>query len=114
MNRQIPIVDQAVFNQLVYAKPYADIVRHSHQEDDWACQAAVVIDPAKTDTRRFLMYQPPMLDNGTVRNANGKPYVIVHQYDRDPVWNDAMLRRYGDPAMAETDTVLRPAAFARG
>ena len=114
VNRQTPVAGRTVYNQLVHTQPYADIVRHCHPEDDWVCLAARIADPAKCGTRPLPMYRPPVLDHGVVRNASGRPYVIVHRYDRDPAWNDALLQRYGDPGIDERETVLRPAAFVRG
>jgi hypothetical protein len=95
INRAIPIVDQAVFNYLVQSYPYKDTVKFVSQSDTWAEQAGVNVDPSKIEEYRpFLLHKEPLFDNGVVKTAAGKPFCIVHQYDRVPLWKDYFLKQY--------------------
>lgn len=94
-NRPIPIVDQAVFNVLIQTQPYKDVVLKATQASGWACQAGTVADPTKMDTfRPNLLEDEPMFVNGTVLTSTGKPFSIVHQYDRVPSWKQHIMEKY--------------------
>jgi hypothetical protein len=95
-NRPIPIVDQAVFNVLIATQPYKNVVMKAPMHSGWACQAGTVADPTKIDGfRPQLLEEEPLWDNGVVRNKNGLPFYIVHQYDRVPEWKRFFANKYG-------------------
>lgn len=93
INRPIPIVDQAVFNQLINTKPYSDVFKFCRLTDGWSVNAGTTNDPSK-----YGMFKPKLLEkeaklvDGYVCNDSGKPFSIVHQYDRVPEWRDAMAK----------------------
>jgi hypothetical protein len=94
-NRPIPIVDQAVFNVLIQTQPYKDVVLQATQASGWACQAGTVADPTKMDTfRPNLLEDEPMFVDGNVLTSTGKPFCIVHQYDRVPEWKQYVMEKY--------------------
>ena len=94
-NRPIPIVDQAVFNVLIQTQPYKDVVLQATQASGWACQAGTVADPTKMDTfRPNLLEDEPMFVDGEVLTSKGKPFCIVHQYDRVPEWKKFVMDKY--------------------
>ena len=94
-NRPIPIVDQAVFNVLIQTQPYKDVVLQATQASGWACQAGTVADPTKMDTfRPNLLEDEPMFVDGEVLTSKGKPFCIVHQYDRVPEWKQYVMEKY--------------------
>lgn len=94
-NRPIPIVDQAVFNVLIQTQPYKDVVLQATQASGWACQAGTVADPTKMDTfRPNLLEDEPIFVNGEVLTSKGKPFCIVHQYDRVPEWKKFIMDKY--------------------
>ena len=94
-NRPIPIVDQAVFNVLIQTQPYKDVVLQATQASGWACQAGTVADPTKMDTfRSNLLEDEPMFVDGTILTSTGKPFCIVHQYDRVPSWRQHVMEKY--------------------
>jgi len=94
-NRPIPIVDQAVFNVLIQTQPYKDVVLQATQASGWACQAGTVADPTKMDTfRPNLLEEEPTFKDGIVYTSTGKPFSIVHQYDRVPEWKKFIMDKY--------------------
>lgn len=96
INRPIPIVDQAVFNVLINTQPYKDVVMKTPQFLGWACQAGTVADPTKMDTfRPNLLEDEPSFKDGIVYTSDGKPFSIVHQYDRVPEWKKFVQEKYG-------------------
>lgn len=96
INRPIPIVDQAVFNVLINTQPYKDVVYKSNMSSGWACQAGTVADPSKIDGfRPNLLEEEPVFEDGVVKTHDGKPFFIVHQYDRVPQWKEFVRKKYG-------------------
>jgi len=64
-------------------------------ENAWACQAGTTADPSKIEEfRDNLVSTEPVWDGEQVMNTQGKPYAIVHQYDRVPEWNKVMDKKY--------------------
>ena len=95
-NRPIPIVDQAVFNVLINTQPYKDVVLRATQASGWACQAGTVADPTKmAGFRPHLLEAEPSFVDGIVYTSKGKPFAIVHQYDRVPEWKKIVDEKYG-------------------
>jgi hypothetical protein len=94
-NRPIPIVDQAVYNVLIQTQPYKDITLFAPQSAGWAVQAGTTVDPSKIDMfRPFLTESEPLFEDGVVKTSKGKPFCIVHQYDRVPEWKKFVMNKY--------------------
>ena len=94
-NRPIPIVDQAVYNVLIQTQPYKDITLFAPQSSGWAVQAGTTVDPSKIDMfRPFLTEDEPIFEEGIVNTSKGKPFCIVHQYDRVPEWKKFVMDKY--------------------
>jgi hypothetical protein len=94
-NRPIPIVDQAVYNVLIQTQPYKDITLFAPQSSGWAVQAGTTVDPSKIDMfRPFLTESEPIFEDGVVKTSKGKPFCIVHQYDRVPEWKKFVMNKY--------------------
>jgi hypothetical protein len=94
-NRPIPIVDQAVYNVLIQTQPYKDKVLFTPQSSGWAVQAGTTVDPSKIDMfRPFLTEAEPIFEEGIVKTSKGKPFCIVHQYDRVPEWRKFVMSKY--------------------
>jgi hypothetical protein len=97
INRPIPIVDQAVFNQLISRHPYLKTSKYTKSEDGWACQLGTTADPSKIDEFRPHLLEPsPKLDGDKVVTSTGIEYTIVHQYDRVPEWRKVIEEKYDD------------------
>jgi hypothetical protein len=95
INRPIPICDQAVYNVLIQTQPFKDVTRFAVQLDGWACQAGTTVDPSKIESFRPHLLEPePKFENGVVKTSLGEPFVIVHQYDRVPVWKEYIKQKY--------------------
>jgi len=93
INRPIPIVDQAVFNVLVNTQPFKDVV---YKSSSWACELGTVMDPSKIEQfRPNLLFSEPTVKDGIVLNNDGKPFPIVHQWDRVPELKKNVQLRYG-------------------
>ena len=86
--------DQAALNLLV--SMYDDDFTTSIDNDAWACQAGTTADPSKIEQFRdvLLVKEPNITVSGIVRNHENKPYSIVHQYDRNPLWKTIIDRKY--------------------
>jgi len=92
INRPIPIVDQAVFNVLMNTQPFLDI---RYTTFDWAAELGTIMDPSKIQHfRPNLLCDEPTFEDGLVK-YQGKPYSIVHQYDRVPVLKKFVQEKYG-------------------
>jgi hypothetical protein len=96
INRPIAICDQAVYNVLLQTQPYKDITLFLKQSSGWAMQAGTTADPSKIESfRPFLTEKEPLFEDGIVKTCDGKPFVIVHQYDRVPEWKKYVSEKYG-------------------
>jgi hypothetical protein len=97
INRPIPIVDQAVFNQLISRHPYLKTSKYTVSEDGWACQLGTTADPSKINEFRPHLLEPsPKLEGDKVVTSTGIEYTIVHQYDRVPEWRKVIEAKYDD------------------
>lgn len=97
INRPIPIVDQAVFNFLLWNEPYKSITKLVRSEDSWAAQLGTTKDPSKIDRfKPFLVEPSPIMKNDIVYTSTEKEFTIVHQYDRVPEWKRIFEQKYGD------------------
>jgi hypothetical protein len=90
--------DQAAFNILLSLEPYRSITRFNPPDEDWACQAATTAPESKYVRtrlqRRFA--RPPVFDGDVVRTPDGRPYCLVHQYDRVPGWKEHFEQKFAD------------------
>ena len=89
--------DQAALNILLSLEPYKSITKFNSHEDDWACQCGTTVDPNKINSFRnnFLVKTEPVWrDNDSVYNNKDDKYVLVHQYNRVPEWNEKLRKKY--------------------
>lgn len=95
VNRPIPIVDQAVYNVLIQTQPYKDVTFFADQSTGWACQAGTTVDPSKIEKfRKNLTEKEPTFEDGVVKTSTGKPFCMVHQYDRVPEWKKFVMEKF--------------------
>lgn len=86
--------DQAALNLLMSMHPYKDVTYYATSQDAWAAQLGTTADPKKIELyRQHLTDSEPVFEDGIVKNKDGVPYYIVHQYDRVNQASD-ILRRY--------------------
>lgn len=112
LNRPIAIVDQAVYNLLVNTHPFVDSILPTNNKDGWAVQLGTTIEAVKAgsgdigkkvanDISNLIVYETtykdvqPKIEGAKVLNPEGKPYVIVHQYDRIPSLYQEVMEEYG-------------------
>ena len=97
INRPIPIVDQAVFNEMISRHPYLSSSMYTVSESGWACQLGTTADPSKIESfRPFLLEPSPKMEGDKVVTSKGIEYTIVHQYDRVPEWKKIIEAKYDD------------------
>ncbi len=54
----------------------------------------------KTFKETLLCKMPELREDGLIYAENGKPYSVVHQYDRYQPWKDAILDKFSDTVYA--------------
>jgi hypothetical protein len=80
---------------LLQTQPYKDVTLFLKQNSGWAMQAGTTVDPSKIEKfRPFLTEKEPLFEDGIVKTCDGKPFVIVHQYDRVPLWKKHIQEKY--------------------
>lgn len=96
INRPIPICDQSTFNFMIQSTWFQKSGMYLRSEDAWACQLGTTADPSKIEQFTPLLVEPvPQFQNGEVVTSTGKPFTIVHQYDRVPGWKRIIEEKYG-------------------
>lgn len=87
--------DQAALNVLLQMEPYKAITNFAMSEDGWAAQLGTTVDPNKINSFRPHLVEPsPILKDGLVCTSVGKPFPLVHQYDRVPEWKAIIEAKY--------------------
>jgi len=91
-----PNPDQAAYNVLLSLEPYKSAVRFTMSEEGWAAQMGTTCDP---DKLRFfgegvVEPRPIVGEDGVVRTSTGKPFVIVHQYNRLQWLVSVLFKKY--------------------
>jgi hypothetical protein len=87
--------DQAALNILLSFDRYKDITRFTQSEDGWACQAGTTVDEKVVKYNKDKLTEPqPYLDGDVVKTREGKPFTLVHQYDRIPEWKSIITKKY--------------------
>jgi hypothetical protein len=80
--------------------------------DGWALNAHVTNKPDQMDEfGPYLLEDRPYMEDGVVKTAEGKPFVIVHQYDRVPEWTKYFYDKYDVKITNETETGSSPKYF---
>ena len=91
--------DQAAYNVLINQTQYKDIVQFTPQEDGFATQLGTVL--IKKDHFGDKLLEPTPIVDDLIRNQKGEPFVIVHQYDRNPQLKQSIHNMYKDKIYAE-------------
>lgn len=109
MNRPIPIVDQAVFNVLLY-ETYSDGVLKTRNFGVNLGTTLAAIEAGSGDigqnwkegTTQRILYNnaykgtQPTVEGDTILNEQGKPFYVVHQWDRVPAIKEIIEKKYGE------------------
>jgi hypothetical protein len=87
--------DQAALNVLSSLHAYKNTMQYSMSESGWAAQLGTTVDPSKIESfKPFLLDKSPILVGDAVCTSDGRPHVIVHQYDRVPEWRKIIEAKY--------------------
>jgi hypothetical protein len=113
LNRADWVCDQAAYNILLGSKLWSYNAHMTRLEDAWTVNAHVTNKPDMLEKfgPYLLEERPSMNDTGLVVNSEGKPFVIVHQYDRVPEWMEYFSKKYGTNITKDTNTGSSPKYF---
>lgn len=109
LGRPIPIVDQAAFNVLLN-EVYTDSVCKTHNFGVNLGTTLAAIEAGNGDIGKLWKDSPtqkilyeisykgkqPTIEGNKVLNEEGKPYYVVHQWDRVPAIKEIILKEYGE------------------
>ncbi len=94
--RNVTYSDQASLNVLLSLEPYRDITLFDHGELGWACEAATMEASARGPELSYQFFgEEPLFDGDVVHNRAGRPFCIVHQYDRIQRWKSRLEQKFG-------------------
>ena len=111
-NRPDWVADQAAYNVLLSFKPWNTVTTYLSLKDAWAINAHVTNKPDQLEQfGPYLLEERPYMEDGIVKNSGGKPFVIVHQYDRVPEWMEYFSKKYGTNITKDTNTGSSPKYF---
>lgn len=114
LGRAIPIVDQAVYNYILTVPIIRDDTWFASHSDPWAVNLGTTEEAVKagggdlgqackdnpTEFAKYTMnyedVQPVIDEEGVIKTTGGKPYAIVHQWDRVPALKELVEKKYGD------------------
>jgi len=84
--------DQAALNILLNTEAYKKITKFNKSEDGWCAQLGTT---GPTSGCLNYIHEPsPIMENGIVKTNEGKPFALVHQYDRIPEWKKIIEEKY--------------------
>jgi hypothetical protein len=87
--------DQAAVNVLLNMKSYKDITKFAMSEDGYAAQLGTTGPQIVGKYGDKLVEKTPILVDNLVCTSDGRPFPIVHQYDRVPEWKEIIEKKYG-------------------
>jgi hypothetical protein len=106
------VADQAAYNMLLSYKPWKDSALKLGLKDAWAINAHVTNKPDQMEQfGPHLLEERPYMKDGIVYNAQGKPFTIVHQYDRVPEWMEYYMKKFDFTVNSNTNTGTSPKYF---
>lgn len=104
--------DQAALNIALSFEPFRKITKFTNPEDDFVVHAGTTTyaiksgsgdigfsymqDPSVLHTyEKKLLHHEPVIIDGQICNHAGRPYSIVHQWDRVNEWRSIIEKKYG-------------------
>ena len=75
-------------------QPYKNITKFTMSEEGYAAQLGTTGPQVKNRFGAKLVEKSPILINNMVCTSDGKPFSIVHQYDRVPQWKEIIEKNY--------------------
>lgn len=86
--------DQAALNVLLSMQPYKDITNFAMSEDGYAAQLGTTGPQISDRYGQYLVEPSPIMVDDLVCTSSGKPFALVHQYDRVPEWKNILEKKY--------------------
>ena len=86
--------DQPAYNVLIKQRQYRDCVQFIKQEEGLATQLGTVLIKKNFFGNRLLEPTPIITNDYSITNQKGEPFCIVHQYDRDPILKEQIIKKY--------------------
>lgn len=99
--------DQAALNIILSMSPWNDVTAIAYASDNWTIHAGTTLAACLAGAggvgqyqtlgdfyKQLLLDPEPDMIGDKVCNHMGEPYVIVHQYNRVPLWNDIINKKY--------------------
>jgi hypothetical protein len=86
--------DQAAFNILINLNHFKENVGFINQEDGFATQLGTVLAKKNEFSDKLLEPTPKVDLDYIIKNQNGDPFVIVHQYDRIAELKNNIYNKY--------------------
>jgi hypothetical protein len=111
-NRPDWVADQAAYNMILNYMPWSNVAVKLELSHGWALNAHVTNKPDQLEQfGPYLLEERPYMENGTVYNSQGKPFTIVHQYDRVPEWMQYYMEKFQFSIKSDTNTGTSPKYF---
>jgi hypothetical protein len=87
--------DQALFNYIIYNE-LKEKTLFTSLEDGWSLNCGVIAcDRTENEFKNYLTNKPPYMDkDNIIRNHKHEEIYIIHQYDRNSLWKDILLKKY--------------------
>jgi len=94
--RNVSYADQASLNILLSLSPYRQLTLFDNGDLGWACQTVTMAAGARGPKLSYKFRgAEPLFDGDVVYTRAGKPFCIVHQYDRIPHWKTCLEKKFG-------------------
>lgn len=111
-NRPDWVADQAAYNMVLNYLPWSNTTVKLELADAWAVNAHVTNKPDQMEEfGPYLLEKRPYMKDGVVYNAQGTPFIIVHQYDRVPEWMEYYMEKFQFSVTSSTETGTSPKYF---
>lgn len=93
-SNQEQLSDQAAYNVLINLSQFTECVQRVNQEEGFVTQLGTVLVKAEQFKDVLLEPTPIVDENYIVRNQQGEPFCLVHQYDRIPKFKEYIYNKY--------------------
>jgi hypothetical protein len=94
--RNVSYADQASLNILLSLSPYRQLTLFDSGDLGWACQTVTMVAAARGPELSYKFRgAEPLFDGDVAYTRAGKPFCIVHQYDRIPHWKMCLEKKFG-------------------
>jgi hypothetical protein len=86
-----PPIDQGILNYIVRLSPFKEVFKIPRLSEGFTASVSWYV------THRWTNREVPVMKDGLMYpQGKSEPFCILHQYDRDPAWKEAVNSRYAD------------------